>query len=43
MAVWALQQLAEPEAWAAERNRYILRETDAVVRAEWGVEAREAP
>jgi epoxyqueuosine reductase len=43
MAVWALQQLAEPEAWVAERNRYILRETDAAVRAEWGVEAREAP
>jgi epoxyqueuosine reductase len=43
MAVWALQRLAEPEAWAADRNRYILRETDAAVRAEWGVEAREAP
>jgi epoxyqueuosine reductase len=43
MAVWALQRLAEPEAWAATRNRCILRETDADVRAEWGVEAREAP
>jgi epoxyqueuosine reductase len=43
MAVWALQQLAEPEAWAAARNRCILRETDAAVRAEWGVAAREAP
>jgi epoxyqueuosine reductase len=43
MAVWALQQLAAPEAWAAARNRYILREADAAVRAEWGVEGREAP
>ena len=41
MAVWALRQLAQPEGWAAARNHYILRETDAVVRAEWGVE--EAP
>jgi epoxyqueuosine reductase len=37
MAVWALQQLAEPEAWAAARNRYMLRESDAAVRAEWRV------
>jgi epoxyqueuosine reductase len=43
MAVWALQRLAEPEAWAAARNRYILHETDWAVRAEWGVESREAP
>ena len=41
MAVWALRQLAQPEAWAAARNHYILRESDAAVRAEWGVE--EAP
>jgi epoxyqueuosine reductase len=44
MAVWALSRLADPEAWAAARNRYIVRETDAAVRAEWGIEApREAP
>jgi epoxyqueuosine reductase len=43
MAVWALHRLAAPEAWAAARNRCILREGDAEVRAEWGVEAREAP
>jgi epoxyqueuosine reductase len=39
MAVWALQQLADAETWAAARNRYILRENDAAVRAEWGSEA----
>jgi epoxyqueuosine reductase len=43
MSVWALQRLAEPEAWATARNRYILGETDWAVRAEWGVEGREAP
>jgi epoxyqueuosine reductase len=44
MAVWALRQLAEPQAWAAARNRYMLRETDGAVWAEWGIEARkEAP
>ncbi len=43
MAVWALRQLADAEAWAAARNHYILREPDAAVRAEWGVEGREAP
>jgi epoxyqueuosine reductase len=39
MAVWALRQLADDEAWAAARNHYMLRETDAAVRAEWGTEA----
>ena len=44
MAVWALRRLADGEAWAAARNRSIVRETDAAVRAEWGSEApREAP
>jgi epoxyqueuosine reductase len=41
MAVWALRQLAGREGWAAARNRCILQESDAAVRAEWGVE--EAP
>jgi epoxyqueuosine reductase len=41
MAVWALRQLAQPEAWVAARNHCILGESDAAVRAEWGVE--EAP
>jgi epoxyqueuosine reductase len=36
MAVWALRRLAPPGAWAAARNRYMLREGDAAVRAEWG-------
>jgi epoxyqueuosine reductase len=39
MAAWALKQLAGKEAWASARNRYILRETDGPVRAEWGMEA----
>jgi epoxyqueuosine reductase len=44
MAVWALRQLADARAWAAARNHYILDETDAAVRAEWGTEAHwEAP
>jgi epoxyqueuosine reductase len=43
MAVWALQQLGDAQTWAAARNRYILREPDVAVRAEWGVEDREAP
>jgi epoxyqueuosine reductase len=44
MAVWALGRLAGTEAWAEARNRCIVRETDAAVRAEWGSEAsREAP
>jgi epoxyqueuosine reductase len=34
MAVWALQRLAEPEAWASARSRASL-ETDDAVRAEW--------
>ena len=34
MAVWALQRLAEPEAWAAARRKASL-ETDADVSAEW--------
>jgi epoxyqueuosine reductase len=41
MAVWALRGLADSGAWEAARNRYILRESDTAVRAEWGVE--EAP
>jgi epoxyqueuosine reductase len=43
MAVWALSRLADAEAWAAARNRSIVRETDAAVRAEWSVESGEAP
>jgi epoxyqueuosine reductase len=43
MAVWALCQLADAPAWGAARNRYMLRESDAAVRAEWRVEGREAP
>ncbi|MBO0764794.1 MAG: HEAT repeat domain-containing protein, partial [Hyphomicrobiaceae bacterium] len=43
MAVWALHQLAEPGAWAAARNRYMLHEWDGSVQAEWGVEGRETP
>jgi epoxyqueuosine reductase len=39
MAVWALGRLADAEAWAAARNRSIVRETDAAVRAEWDIEA----
>jgi epoxyqueuosine reductase len=39
MAVWALRQLGGAEAWAAARNHYMLREPDAAVRGEWGVEA----
>ena len=34
MAVWALQRLAAPEAWASARSRASL-ETDDAVRAEW--------
>jgi epoxyqueuosine reductase len=40
MAVWALQQLAGPQAWASTRQRHVARETDPAVRAEWGAEAR---
>jgi epoxyqueuosine reductase len=36
MAVWALQQLAEPARWAAAKGRRLSREADADVRAEWG-------
>ena len=36
MAVWALQQLAEPARWAAAKGRRLTREADADVRAEWG-------
>ena len=44
MAVWALRQLADTRAWGAARNRYMVCETDAAVRAEWGVEGPwEAP
>jgi epoxyqueuosine reductase len=39
MAVWALQRLAEPDAWAAAARRYAALETDADVRAEWAAEA----
>jgi epoxyqueuosine reductase len=39
MAVWALQRLAEPAAWATARRRSA-HETDADVRAEWAAEAR---
>ena len=35
MAVWALQRLAEPEAWGEARRRRVGREPDADVRAEW--------
>ncbi len=41
MAVWALRQLAGAQAWGAARNRYMVWETDAAVRAEWGVEGPE--
>ncbi len=40
MAVWALQQLAEPEAWDGARRRLLPCECDAAVRAEWTGEAR---
>jgi epoxyqueuosine reductase len=40
MAVWALRQLAGPEAWESARNRYARAETDSAVRAEWGLDAR---
>jgi epoxyqueuosine reductase len=43
MAVWALRQLAGSRAWGIARNRYMLRESDAAVVAEWGAESREAP
>jgi epoxyqueuosine reductase len=35
MAVWALRRLADSGTWEAARNRCILRERDAAVRAEW--------
>ena len=35
MAVWALQRLAEPEAWGEAKRRRAGREPDADVRAEW--------
>jgi epoxyqueuosine reductase len=38
MAVWALRQLGDAQAWGAARNRYMVCEMDAAVRAEWGVE-----
>jgi len=43
MAVWALRQLGGSEAWGTARNHFMLRESDAAVRAEWGAEDREAP
>ena len=39
MAVWALQRLAEPEAWGEARRRPAGREPDADVRAEWEARA----
>ncbi len=39
MAVWALARLAEPEAWVGAKRRRASCETDADVRAEWGMEA----
>ena len=39
MAVWALARLAEPEAWVGAKRRRAACETDADVRAEWGMEA----
>ena len=35
MAVWAWQRLGKPEEIADCRERYLLREADSVVRAEW--------
>jgi epoxyqueuosine reductase len=37
MAVWALKELADAEAWAAARSYYACREIDSAVRAEWGL------
>ena len=39
MAVWALQRLAEPEAWGEAKRRRAGREPDADVRAEWEARA----
>ena len=39
MAVWALKQLADAEAWTAARRYYADREPDSAVRVEWGPEA----
>jgi len=39
MAVWALQRLAEPEAWGAAKRRRAGSEADAHVRAEWEAHA----
>jgi epoxyqueuosine reductase len=39
MAVWALQQLADPQEFDSARTYYAPRETDSAVRAEWGNEA----
>lgn len=38
MAVWALRQLGDTEAFSATRRRYLPRETDSDVRAEWTAE-----
>ena len=35
MAVWAWQRLAKPKEIANSRERYLWRESDSVVRAEW--------
>ena len=35
MAVWALQQLADPTAREAAKRHHLGRETDAAVQAEW--------
>ena len=36
MAVWAWQQLSEPEEIVSYRKKYLCRESDSSVRAEWG-------
>jgi epoxyqueuosine reductase len=38
MAVWALQRLAPLEDWEDARVKFVPRETDAAVLAEWGLE-----
>ena len=35
MAVWAWRRLGKPEEIADRRERYLQREADSVVRAEW--------
>ena len=39
MAVWALQRLVSSEVWDSAKARYVSRETDVAVQAEWGAEA----